>query len=68
LAKKKAELSKLAEELSLFKKHVEKQASKLHEKTTGSASGSSREAELENELKLTMVPPFLLGDTFSDEL
>jgi len=52
LAKKKAELQKMAEELSLSKKQVERQTVKLQEKSAG--SGSSREVELENELRLTM--------------
>ncbi|KAJ7446245.1 BRE1 E3 ubiquitin ligase-domain-containing protein [Mycena galericulata] len=52
LAKKKAELHKMSEELALSKKQLEKQAAKLQEKSAG--SGSSREIELENELRLTM--------------
>ncbi|KAJ7178374.1 hypothetical protein C8R43DRAFT_456010 [Mycena crocata] len=49
---KKAELQKMTEELSLSKKLVERQVARLQEKAAG--SGSSRETELENELKLTM--------------
>ncbi|KAJ7091203.1 BRE1 E3 ubiquitin ligase-domain-containing protein [Mycena epipterygia] len=53
LVKKKAELQKMTEELSLSKKQMERQTVKLQERAAG--SGSSREAELETELKLTMV-------------
>ncbi|KAJ6587101.1 BRE1 E3 ubiquitin ligase-domain-containing protein [Mycena vulgaris] len=52
IAKRKAEVQKMTEELSLLKKQMERLSIKLQERTTG--SGSSREAELENELKLTM--------------
>ncbi|KAJ7772537.1 hypothetical protein DFH07DRAFT_734059 [Mycena maculata] len=52
LAKKKAELQKMTEEVSLAKKQAERQSAKLQEKAAG--SGSSREVELENQLKQTM--------------
>ncbi|KAJ7497481.1 BRE1 E3 ubiquitin ligase-domain-containing protein [Mycena latifolia] len=52
IVKKKAELQKMAEELSLLKKQTERQSAALQERTTGSSS--SREVELQNELKLTM--------------
>ncbi|KAJ7902091.1 hypothetical protein B0H14DRAFT_2669873 [Mycena olivaceomarginata] len=52
LSDKKAELQKLSEELSLSKRQIERQAVQLQERAAGSSS--SREAELEKELKLTM--------------
>ncbi|KAJ7647129.1 BRE1 E3 ubiquitin ligase-domain-containing protein [Roridomyces roridus] len=52
LLQKKTELQKLTEELSLTKKQFEKQTAKLQERSTGTAS--SREAELEMELKQTL--------------
>ncbi|KAF7361671.1 putative allantoicase [Mycena venus] len=52
LSDKKAELQKVTEELLLSKKRIEKQTVQLQERATGSSS--SREAELEKELKLTM--------------
>ncbi|KAJ7045767.1 BRE1 E3 ubiquitin ligase-domain-containing protein [Mycena alexandri] len=52
LAEKKQELQKMTEDLSLSKRQVEKQSAKLQERAAG--SGSSREAELETELKQTM--------------
>ncbi|KAJ7187991.1 hypothetical protein C8R46DRAFT_6445 [Mycena filopes] len=52
LAEKKQELQKITEDLALSKRQVEKQSAKLQERAAG--SGSSRELELETELKLTM--------------
>ncbi|KAJ7747309.1 BRE1 E3 ubiquitin ligase-domain-containing protein [Mycena metata] len=52
LAEKKQELQKMTEDLSLSKRQVEKQSTKLQERAAG--SGSSRETELEAELKKTM--------------
>ncbi|KAJ7346872.1 BRE1 E3 ubiquitin ligase-domain-containing protein [Mycena albidolilacea] len=52
LSDKKAELQKLSEELLLSKRQIERQAVQLQERAAGSSS--SREAELEKELKLTM--------------
>lgn len=43
----------MTEELALTKRQLEKQTAKLLERSTGTAS--SREADLESELKLTMV-------------
>ncbi|KAJ7076313.1 BRE1 E3 ubiquitin ligase-domain-containing protein [Mycena belliarum] len=51
-AKKKAELQKMTDELALLKKQMERQSVELQERATGSSS--SREIELQNELKLTM--------------
>ncbi|KAJ7268745.1 BRE1 E3 ubiquitin ligase-domain-containing protein [Mycena haematopus] len=52
LADKKAEVQKLDGELSLSKRQIDRQTLQLQEKAAGSSS--SREAELERELKLTM--------------
>ncbi|KAJ6594095.1 BRE1 E3 ubiquitin ligase-domain-containing protein [Mycena capillaripes] len=52
LAEKKLELQKMTEDLTLSKRQIEKQSAQLQERAAGSSS--SREAELENELKLTM--------------
>ncbi|KAJ6499055.1 BRE1 E3 ubiquitin ligase-domain-containing protein [Mycena sanguinolenta] len=52
LTDKKAELQKLSEELALSRRQIEKQSGQLQEKATGSSS--SREAELEGQLKSTM--------------
>lgn len=43
----------MSEDLSLSMKQLERQTAKLQDKPAG--SGSSRETELENELRLTMV-------------
>jgi hypothetical protein len=58
LADKKVELQKMTDELALAKRQMERQAAQLQERAAG--SGSSREAELENELKLTMVRDWFL--------
>ncbi|KAK7005736.1 putative allantoicase [Favolaschia claudopus] len=50
LREKKAELAKMSEELAVLKKQIEKQAAYLQERTT-TGSSSSREADLEKELK-----------------
>ncbi|KAJ7680562.1 BRE1 E3 ubiquitin ligase-domain-containing protein [Mycena polygramma] len=52
LSEKTVELQKLQEHLTLSKRQVEKQATQLQERAAGSSS--SREAELEAELRQTM--------------